>query len=802
MPDSALAVPSRRFRVRLPRPPSGLSDAAPLVPKWSVPAAMRALRATIVIPGLFALTFTVIGDLQMAVYAVFGSFATLVLASFGGTRRDKAIAHLGLAVVGSVALIIGTLVSWNTLLAAAVTVPVAFAIFFAGVAGPNGASGVTAALLAYVLPVASAGSAATIPSRLAGWWLASAVCTLAVLLLSPRSPGDRLRSAAAAAAAALASHLEAAVRGEATQADLDNSIAAKHKLMDLFVATPYRPTGLATADQGLANVAQLLEWCTALITDALDGHLDLRQAAPADRDLLGAAARILGDVAALLAGQHVTHDDVSLDIDRLEQARTASAAHQRQMSGDADPALMSAQYAVHAQSISVVARGAAADAMIATGQADLETIAAQRRSWYGGPKNRPSADGRLAGLAGAVGLAARHASMRSVWFRSSARGAVALAIAVLVAHLSDVQHGFWVVLGTLSVLRTNAAATGSTVARALAGTVVGFAIGAALMLAIGTTPMALWIALPIAVLVAAYAPGTAPFAVGQAAFTVTVIVLFNLLVPAGWKVGLVRIQDVAIGCAVSLVVGALFWPRGAGAVVGDDLADAFRRGAEYLTQAVDWCLGLRQEVPDTSVAAITAGIRLDDALRGYLAEQGSKRLSKQDMWSLVMATMRLRLTANSLAGLRGQGAAGTSGGQGTAVTAGGRGTAGTSGTADATGGRASAAGAAARAGGNGQVDPGLAALTRVTADLADFYQRVAAEVGPPHHDRPVPVSVPALPGLDGPDGQDSRETMPAHHRAKAIWVREHLYHLGSHAPAIIEPAERLARLRRYPWWRR
>ena len=130
-------------------------------------------------------------------------------------------------------------------------------------------------------------------------------------------------------------------------------------------------------------------------------------------------------------------------------------------------------------------------------------------------------------------MAARHASPRSVWFRSSARGAVALAAAVPSPTCLDVQHGFWVVLGTLSVLRTNAAATGATVLRALAGTVVGFAVGAALMLAIGTGPTALWIALPIAVLVAAYAPGTAPFAVGQAAFTVTVVVLFNLLVPAG-----------------------------------------------------------------------------------------------------------------------------------------------------------------------------------------------------------------------------------------------------------------------------
>src|SRR5207247_2499676 len=175
-----------------------------------------------------------------------------------------------------------------------------------------------------------------------------------------------------------------------------------------------------------------------------------------------------------------------------------------------------------------------------------------------------------------------------VWFVNSMRGAVALAVAVAVADVSSVQHGFWVVLGTLSVLRTNAASTGSSAARALGGTAIGFVIGGALLLAIGSNFTVLWVVLPIAVFVAAYTPGTAPFAVGQAAFTVTIAVLFNLLAPVGWKVGVLRIEDVAIGCAVSLVVGVLFWPRGVSSVVGDDLADAFRTGASYLTQAVDW----------------------------------------------------------------------------------------------------------------------------------------------------------------------------------------------------------------------
>src|SRR6202020_2054666 len=159
----------------------------------------------------------------------------------------------------------------------------------------------------------------------------------------------------------------------------------------------------------------------------------------------------------------------------------------------------------------------------------------------------------------------------------------------------------------------------------------------------------LWTVLPIAIAVAAYAPGTLPFAVGQAAFTIVVVVLFNLLQRTGWKLGLLRVQEVAIGCAVSLVVGVLFWPRGASSVVGDDLADAFRRGAAYLTQAVDWALGSRHAPPDAGTAAVTAGIRLDEALRLFLSENGTKRVPKEDLWLLVMATMRLRLTAHSLA---------------------------------------------------------------------------------------------------------------------------------------------------------
>ena len=788
MSESAMAGRAGWLRARLWQGSPNGAGWRGWLPSWSVQALMRAVRATLVVPIMFAICLKVIGNPEMTLFAVFGSFAALLLSSFGGSRRDKAMAHLGLAVVGSLALIIGTLVSGSTWLAAVVTIPVTFAIFFAGVAGPNTAGGVTGALLAYVLPVATAAPVASLPWRLAGWWLASAAATAAVLLLSPRSPGDKLRDSAVASARALARHLRRSVEGTSDQSDWDAVLAAKHDLLNKFTSTPLRPTGLAAADQGLANVIELLEWCSSLVGDTVTSHRDLDAAAPVDRDLLAQAATILDGVADMLAGQAEIPS-----LDRLEQARAASAAHQTRLSGSPERLRELAANAAHAQAIAVTARTALMDAIIATGRADPGLVAEERRRWYG--QQSGTSGGTLPTLTNVTGFFARHANIRSVWFRNALRGSIALALAVAVADVSGVQHGFWVVLGTLSVLRTNAAATGATALRALAGTAVGFVVGAALLIGIGTSPAALWVALPVAVFVAAYAPGTTPFAVGQAAFTVTVVVIFNLLVPAGWRVGLLRIEDVAIGCAVSVVIGLLFWPRGAAGLVGNDLADAFRRGSSYLAQAVDFALGLRPGAPDTGMAAVTASIRLDEALRAYLTEQGAKHLSKHDLWGLVMDSVRLRLTAYSVASLHDL--TGPIVPRGLATGPAGDSTPGSPGPAGAD----QPARPAATAEDDGGLDRARSQFQHLTTELVVFYDRIADQLAGTSPDDVQPLQVPVLTGAAFPVGVACANNTPAWYQPDMLWVGEYLFHLGEHAQTVTGPAAEIAGLRQRPWWR-
>ena len=67
-----------------------------------------------------------------------------------------------------------------------------------------------------------------------------------------------------------------------------------------------------------------------------------------------------------------------------------------------------------------------------------------------------------------------HLTPRSVFFQNAIRLALGLAVARLVAGLLDLSHGFWVLLATLTLMRTSClTATRAAVIPAFIGTVIG-----------------------------------------------------------------------------------------------------------------------------------------------------------------------------------------------------------------------------------------------------------------------------------------------------------------------------------------
>ena len=609
-------------------------------------------------PAMFALGKEVIGNPTLATFAAFGSFALLLLVDFTGPMRSRLTAQAALSVAGAVFVCVGTLASSSAWLAAVAMAVVAFGVLFAGVVSSVLAAATTSLLLAFILPVSIPGPASSIPDRLAGWGLASAAALLAIALLWPAPARDPVRSAAIAGCRALAARLRAHLGGgELGAADAQASEAVE-ALHTVFFATPYRPTGLSTAARTIVRLVDELRWLDLILSQTPRHHpgamLDANAAAvkTASALVLERAADLLDAPEQSPTALHSALAELRATLDELERGATlklpvpAVADGEVMVERPMRDVVSSFDPAFRAQELSFVVWQIAMNIDLAA--------AAERRSWFDQLLGRRPA-GVAGPLAAAQERAESHVGRQSLWLQNSVRGAAGLGIAVLIANLTGVQHAFWVVLGTLSVLRSNALSTGQNVLVGLLGTVVGFIVGSVLVVLIGTNTTLLWVLLPPAVLFAGLAPAAISFAAGQAAFTVTLLILFNILAPAGWRIGLVRIEDVALGGAVSLAVGLLFWPRGAAAALGAALADAYSDSANYLAGAVrfgmgrcDALAGSEPAPTEDAVRAAAAARRLDDAFRTYLAERGAKPVPLGEVTSLVTGVVGLRLAGDAV----------------------------------------------------------------------------------------------------------------------------------------------------------
>jgi uncharacterized membrane protein YccC len=622
----------------------------------------RSVRTAVVMPGVFAIAHVAFSNPQVSLFSAFGSFALLLLVEFTGPPRARLTSYLGLFLVGACFTVLGTAVSTNKVLAVVTMAVVGFAVLFAGIVAPRAATATTAALLTFVLPVAVAQPASAIGPRLLGWTMAGVACIAACMLVWPPPWHDNLRSRLSAAVSAIARLAEARAKG-ADGAEAEDDITSElRRLRTQFAGTPYPPTGAAANAVALSKLVGRVEWVasnSAIIGDEPWSGVPeparkvtekvaetLRQTAGLICDGSGHAVRDPAHVNAVRECTTTLDQLISAelqdDVRSLTKAETAplpggdvpdDLASERELAASLDPGF-------HAWVLGI------ATEMVA--DAALEAAGAE-----------PVVDRHLEMMDESASQALvhrllSHLSFRSVWFRNALRGGLGLAIAVTVVEITNVSHGFWVVLGTLSVLRSNALGTGATALRAVGGTAVGVVVGSAIMIGVADHTVLLWVILPLAVLLSGMAPSMISFAAGQAGFTLVVVILFNIIQPVGWKVGLTRIEDVAIGCGVSIVVGFLLWPRGATAALGHALSTAFTTSSRYLADAVERLTSTRRHVDTTASeqAAHRAYIILDDAYRQFFAERGAKVVSMETISRLFTGSNRLRLAAYTLDSLQ------------------------------------------------------------------------------------------------------------------------------------------------------
>jgi uncharacterized membrane protein YccC len=609
-------------------------------------ATHRAIRAAVVIPSLFAFTFEVIGNPALATFAAFGGFALLLFVDFPGNWTGRLTSYLMLSISGAVLISLGTLVSRNDWLAVAAMVVVGFGVLFVGTLSVSIAAAGRAALLMFILPVSLPGTASAIGPRLAGWGIAVAVAVPAAMLVWPPKEHNNLRRYAADTCEAIADVVTTRAAGRTGDADAgcERVKESLGQLRKTFRGTVFRPVGLTSGSRALVRLVEELEWLGAVVRSLHTAQMDswpplARDAAFAAADVLRASAAVLrADLRASGGDDH----GLTEALERLAASRHRVASETRALLDPDSTAEFELPYQGHEISY---AGDLVGDTVRWAAESDARPVIDR-------VLGRPPAHQTPTPLSPALQIATSQIERHSVWLQNSIRGAFGLGLAVGIAEWTGAQHSFWVVLGALSVLRSSALATGATVVRAMLGTLAGFVIGAVLVFAIGTSTPVLWFVLPVALLVAAFAPEAISFAAGQAGFTVVLLILFNIIAPVGWKVGLVRIEDIALGCGVSLFVGVLMWPRGAAAAIGTALSQAYRFGAVYLQDAVSYAIGTSADPAEDLRDVLAAGRRLDDALRQYLAERGTKAVSLDALTGVANAATRLRLAGEAIATLR------------------------------------------------------------------------------------------------------------------------------------------------------
>jgi uncharacterized membrane protein YccC len=593
----------------------------------------------LVIPLALLLARLLIGDAQALIFIIFGCFALLVMADFGGPRRARLFAYFGAVVAGAILVAFGTVVSATAAGGAVAMLAVGFALAFAAIFGGYLAAAQTGLLLAFVISVSLPAPSSAIPVQVGGWMLAGLLSTFAAAVLWPRPESDDLPTRAADAVLAVAKAVS-----DPSPGSLAEAREAVRGARDEYTAAARRPAGLSRTDRAYSEMFSELDQVIDLVQSPFQAPEATVRPCTDEGEWLATSV-----LEALRASAAVLQGSAPPDLRAVDEARRVHrTALDRWMADElragrrAEEVLDGLDYDHTLRVISYLAIGLAGNAAIAAGDR-LEAAV-----------DLPAAIPRRAGAGGAALRFVRsirtHLDPRSAVLHNSLRLAIGLAVSVFLARTLGFNHAFWVVLGTLQVLRTSALGTGRTTIQALLGNALGVAVGGLFAALAGNNSVLMWISLPFAVFLAAYAATTVGFALSQAAFTVTLIIVFNLISPVGWQVGLVRIEDVAAGAAVSVVAGILLWPRGARREVARSVSSFYRSVAAYLAPVFDKVLGLEVggDIDEVRRQAVRARDRASEGLQVLLAERGAKHLEPRTAAAMVTAGNQGMLAADAL----------------------------------------------------------------------------------------------------------------------------------------------------------
>lgn len=563
----------------------------------------KGLRAAVFVPFLYAVLGAAVGP-TAALYAAFACFAALVFADFQGSVRRRLEGYAVLLVLGVVLVGVGSAVADVPVVPVVTIFVVTFVVRFVGCLGGYAIAAGSTLMLAFALSVMTT-PVTHVDQRILGWVLGCVAAGMASLL-APIERKPVARDRLADQCRHLAAHLRARLAGIDAE-PLDPTVV--RQVREDLAESPNRPLTPTVGQTALSGLLDAVGRATLILSHLprsptiSGGVADEAHLAEVAADAFDAAARVLVDGRAV----DLTPAHDALETHRRRMLAVLAEGDEKRR-GEVE---RMAAVTTRLRLVTALAAVAAADAAIWAGcrRADDSDADLGLDVPRGGGRAFWHRARRTMGF---------HLRWHSPRFRNSVRAGAALAISLLVARFVNFDHGFWVLLGTLMVLRSGMNDTAATAMQALRGTLIGFVIAVPLATSADGRDTLLWLLLPLVTFLAGWASGAIGLGTGQAAFTVFVVTLFNLAASEGVQTAVLRLETVATGIAVAVLSGFLFWPRGAQASVGPITARLYRASAATVRAISAEVLGLAGS--DTGLARARAELlaareQLDETLQ-------------------------------------------------------------------------------------------------------------------------------------------------------------------------------------------
>jgi len=546
---------------------------------------LRGLRALVVM-GSIMVVCHLLGVAPAA--AALGGF-DLLLIDNGGPYRTRLITMAALIVGGSIALILGCMVTPSLAIVLPVTALICFLAIYASVVSQPWAS---SSVLILVLYFAGLGGVShTWPPAwfaVGMFWLGGLWSVVLSLMFWPIDPFRPARLAVADCWGSLATYTATLANPEpgAAQADLQRDShdwrRQQRTLMEtaraaLFATAARVPSRtirarnltvlLETADLLLARIARVseLSGLSSSTSEAAAIQTRLRcleqWLAAAEAAVRDALAHRPADTAASFARE---------GSQRL-QFITRRRAELAQLPPSGPGSLL--HYVASEERDAVFEIEVAFDAV--------------RAIWTGADTKRDEApelaDRQTTGWGGLelnwIEAAQANWTISSALMRHALRMSIVGTVDVIVMRAIHINHGFWLPMTSLILLQPFSAGTARKSVQRVTGTVAGGFLAAILAAAIpGQLSMILVITALSALTVATYAVDYAIYSF----FLTPAFVLLSLPHPHDWRYAGIRIGTTLAGATISLVAMRLLWPERAEVELGRLLHSGVKANADYL----------------------------------------------------------------------------------------------------------------------------------------------------------------------------------------------------------------------------